>query len=305
MSQSFLRNLGNNMQNVYKFQEQLSTMKQVNRPSDDPLKVAKILNFQNDIKQNNEYKNTINDAIDFTNMQDASLGNATSSMQRIYTLTQQAANSSYNHDDRQAIKSEIESEVESLMDALNTSYGGKNIFGGKNTTTQPFEVTRDENGQFTGIQYNGTTDPNDSGNLSKEIARGVFVDLRTDGRQVFNEQGTEAEPDNLGTFFSDLFTALDNDDTEALGGDLLGRLDRETTNIINYRAQIGATHNRLESARDRNEAEYLNLETTLSNTQDIDLAETYMKYAMEMVAYDASLAMGTRILQSNVLDYLR
>ena len=297
-----MRNLNNNMKSVYKYQEQLSTMEQVSRPSDDPLKVSKVLDLNNEIKQNEEYKSTINDSIDFTNAQDSALANATNSMQRIYTLTQQAANGTYNDQDRDAIKTEVENEIDTLLDSLNTSFGGRYIFAGNNTTTKPFEKDLDDDGNFVGIIYNGTTEEDGiSGNTTKEIARGVNVELQTDGRALMNSQSAE---DNLGSFFNELLTALDDNNTEYLGGDLLGRVDSEMNNIVNLRTSIGATTNRLEAAKERNESEFLNLKTTYSNTQDIDLAETYMQYSMEMVAYEASLQMGNKILQNSLLNYM-
>ncbi|MFC6465701.1 flagellar hook-associated protein FlgL [Marinilactibacillus sp. GCM10026970] len=297
MSKNFMRNLNNNMKNVYKYQEQLSTMQQVSRPSGDPLKVSKVLDLNNEIKQNDEYKSTINDSIDFANVQDSALANATTSIQRIYTLTQQAANGTYNHEDRQSIKAEVENEIDTLMDSFNTSFGGKYIFAGNNSTTKPFVKEASVEGEMPKVTYKGTSD-----NTSKEIARGVAVEMKTDGSVLMN---TQEESSDLGTLFNDLLVALDSDDTEKLGGSILNNVDKQINNIVNLRTNIGATQNRLVAAKDRNESEYLNLKTTYSNTQDIDLAETYMKYSMEMVSYEASLQMGTKILQNNLLDYIR
>ncbi|MCC5895758.1 MAG: flagellar hook-associated protein FlgL [Alkalibacterium sp.] len=302
MSQSFLSNLGKSTNKVFRYQEQLSSLKQVSRPSDDPLKVSKILDLNNELKQNAQYKTTINDTIDFTNVQDSALANATNSLQRISTLTQQAANGTYSADDRQAIKKEIESEVETMMDSLNTNFGGRYIFSGQNSTTKPFTIDRTD-GNFD-IVYNGSGE-NVNGNVSKEISRGVSIDLKTDGNVLFNEREVDGVKENISTIFKDLFTALDANDTEALGGKLLSQVGREITNTVNLRSGIGAIQNRLIAAKDRNESEYLNLESALSTNQDIDLAETYMNYSMEMVAYQASMNMGTRILQTNIMDYVR
>lgn len=299
MSQSFLSNLGKNMNSVYKYQEQLSSMKQVNRPSDDPLKVSKILDLKNELKQNAQYKTTINDSIDFTNVQDSALASATDSLQRISALTQQAANGTYSEQDRKAIKTEIENEVESMLDSLNTNFGGRYIFGGQKSNVKPFTINK-EDGNFT-IEYSGTGDEI-NGNVSKEISRGVTVDLQTDGGRLFQAPG---ETQNIGDVFNELFTALEGNNTEDLGGTLLGRVEKVMDNTVNLRTNIGAIQNRLTAARDRNESEYLNLESTLSTNQDIDLAETYMHYSMEMVAYQASMNMGTRILQTNIMDYVR
>lgn len=293
MSQSFLSNLNKNSNKVFKYQEQLSSLEQVSRPSDDPLKVSKIIDLKNEIKQNAQYKTTINDAIDFTNVQDSALANATNSLQRIHTLTQQAANGTYNTQDRQAIKTEIQNEVETMMDSLNTNFGGRYVFAGQNSTTKPFE----NNGS--GIDYKGSSIANN--NLSKEIARGVNVELKTDGSDLFELKDGSG---NIGELFDDVFMALDNDDTGELGN-LLGRIESHIDTTVNKRTEIGAIQNRLTAALDRNDSEYLNLETSLSKNQDIDLAETYMNYTMEMNAYQASMNMGTKILQTNIMDYVR
>lgn len=299
MSQSFLSNLNKNSNSVFKYQEQLSSLKQVNRPSDDPLKMSKILDLNHELKQNDQYKTTINDTIDFTNVQDAALDSATNSLQNISRLTQQAANGTYNASDRESIKAEIENEVASMLDSLNTSFGGRYVFGGQRSEEKPFAIHK-EDGAFS-IEYSGSNDAV-NGNVSKEISRGVRVELLTDGNQLFEPTG---DIGNLSDVFNDLFTALDQNDTGALGGDVLQKIKTTLDSTVNVRTNIGAIHNRLSAARDRNDAEHLNMETTLSTNQDIDLAETYMHYTMEMTAYQAALNMGTRILQTNIMDYVR
>ncbi|MER2226461.1 MAG: flagellar hook-associated protein FlgL [Carnobacterium sp.] len=300
MSRSFLRNLSANTTNVMKYQNQLSSLKEVSKPSDDPLKVSKILDLNNSIIQNDQYKTTINDAIQWTNVQDSALSSATESMQRIKTLIQYSANGTLSSEDRQANKAEIESEIQGTVDALNTNFGGRYVFAGKNTTEKPFQVQKNDDGEITGITYSGTAEG--SGNLSREIAPGVSVELSTDGRNFMNAQNTDGS-DNLGTFFSEVLTALDADDTGELSS-LLDRADQEIENIVSNRSKTGSIFNRLTATLERNDSEKLNLKTMLSENQDIDLAEKYMQFTMEKSAYEASLSMGTKILQTSILDYL-
>lgn len=300
MSQNFLRNLSTNAANVQKYQTQLSTLKEVSKSSDDPLRVSKILDLKGNITQNAQYKNTISTSINFTTVQDSALDSATQALQRIKTLTQSSASDTLSDEGRQANKAEIEEEINNYVNALNTKFGNQYLFAGKNTSEAPFEVESDTNGEFLGIKYNGTTDPADKGNLTREIAAGVTIELSTDGRAYLNEQ---TPGDNIGTFFKDVLTALDKNDTKALSG-LLTRADNEIDNVVNNRSKIGAIFNSLEATKDRNESEKLNLDSTLSENQDIDLAETYTQYMMEMTAYQSSMMMGTKILQTSILDYL-
>ena len=270
------------------------------------------MNLNNSLIQNEEFSVTIADTLDWTNMQDSALENATNSLRRITTLIQSASTGTMSDSDRQAVKAEMETEISTLVDSLNTNFGGKYVFSGMNTTTKPFEISRDANGMMTGIQYQGTVDETDAnGNvvpvkadLSRTIATGVDVSLKTDGRQLMNEQGTPAEKDDLGTFLTDALKDLDANDTEALSGKLLARSNSETENVVNMRTEIGAISNRLKSAQERNTSENINLKSIRSNKQDVDLAEKYMEFTMEQQAFQAALSMGTKILQTNILDYL-
>lgn len=295
MSRNYLRNLNRQTERVHKYQNQLASLKEVSRPSDDPMAVSKILDLKNSITQNEQYLGAIEDMIDWTDMQDSALSQATKSLQRIQTLIQSAVNGTMNDDSRQAIKNEINGEIESLTDALNTNFGGRYIFSGHNTTTKPFEVIYSEEGEFAGIEYHGTSD-----NLTREVSPKVNVDLFANGNELMEFQAG----DDLGTFFKDVLEALDNDDMEALSGDLLEKADRLIDNTVNIRTKIGATSNRLEAAKERNENEKINLKSMLSNKEDVDLAEKYMEFTMEMTAYQSSLYMGTQILQTNILNYL-
>src|SRR5699024_1517930 len=187
--------------------------------------------------QNEQYLNTIDDAIDWTNVQDSALGQASNSLSRIRTLIQSAANGTMRHEDRQAVKSDIEGEIGALVDALNTNFGGRYVFSGQNTTTKPFEIMKDENGEITGIEYHGNEN-----NLPREVSPGVSVDLLTDGSVLgFGEEG------DLGSFFNDVLTALDDNNTDALGIDLLAKADKAFENTVHFRTEVGSTFNRLEA----------------------------------------------------------
>lgn len=306
MSSSFINNLQSNLKNLSKVQNQLSSLKEVSKSSDNPMLVSEIMDLNNSIIQNEEYMNTIEDSIGFSNMQDSAYDAATQSMSRIRTLIQQAGTDTVNNEDRQLIKAEVEAEIQTLTDALNTNFGGKYIFSGMNTTTKPFTFSteKDANGDVLGFEYAGTNDEGVSGNLTRRIAPGVQIELRTDGRKLLNEQEVNGKKENLGTFLSDALSALENGDVSALSGDLLARADKEIDNIVTQRAENGAIFNRLEASKERNTSENLNLETMRSGKQDIDLAEKFMEYTMEQTAYQASLAMGTKILSTSILDYI-
>lgn len=300
MSSNFINNLQSNLKNLSKVQNQLSSLKEVSKSSDNPMLVSEIMDLNNSIIQNEEYMSTIKDSIGFSNMQDSAYDAATKSVSRIRTLIQQAGTDTVNNEDRQLIKAEVEAEIETLTDALNTNFGGKYIFSGMKTTTKPFSIEKDANGKMIELKYSGTSD-----NLTRRISQGVQIELKTDGTSLMNERVTEAgTTDNLSIFLTDVLTALEDNNVTALSGNLLERADIESGNIVTQRAENGAVFNRLEASKERNTSENLNLESMRSDKQDIDLAEKFMEYTMEQTAYQASLAMGTKILSTSILDYI-
>ncbi|WP_262926725.1 flagellin N-terminal helical domain-containing protein [Desemzia incerta] len=300
MSSNFINNLQSNLKNLSKVQNQLSSLKEVSKSSDNPMLVSEIMDLNNSIIQNEEYMSTIKDSIGFSNMQDSAYDAATKSVSRIRTLIQQAGTDTVNNEDRQLIKAEVEAEIETLTDALNTNFGGKYIFSGMKTTTKPFSIEKDANGKMIELKYSGTSD-----NLTRRISQGVQIELKTDGTSLMNERVTEAgTTDNLSIFLTDVLTALEDNNVTALSGNLLERADIESSNIVTQRAENGAVFNRLEASKERNTSENLNLESMRSDKQDIDLAEKFMEYTMEQTAYQASLAMGTKILSTSILDYI-
>ena len=293
MTKSYLKNLARNQQNVQKYHHQLSSMKEVSKSSDNPLLVSQIIGLKENVSSNQQYRSTIKDAIDWSNMQDASLGKATDSLMRISTLVQSAATDTMNASDRLIVKAEIETEIQTFVDALNTNYGGRYIFAGTETLKTPFEMSQDADGALTGITYNGI-----SQSMSREISPGVTVDLLTNGAGILNGNGQ-----SLGALFKEVVSALKNDDTKAVAT-TVEKVTTAIDHVVSFRTEIGAVSNRLGSALSRNESQDLNLREMLSSKEDIDFAKKYMQFSNEQVAYQASLQMGTKILNTTILDYL-
>ncbi|WP_057895821.1 flagellar hook-associated protein FlgL [Liquorilactobacillus oeni] len=295
----FLQNLTANSSKVQKSMDQLSSFKEVSKSSDNPLLASKIMNLNTSIAQNSMYSNTISDSVSWSRVQDSALSNVSDSLSRIRTLIQSSANASSGTDEVQANKDEIQQSILEMVDTLNTNFDGRYVFGGENTTTVPFEVEKGTNGDITGIKYNGTAQ-----DLPREISNGVSVNLVANGQQLLNETGTSTQPQNLGTYFNSLISALNNDDKTALSGDLLQGIDNYNDNFVAVRSQVGALENRLTAAQSRNDTEKANLTEELSNKQDVDVAQKYMEYQNQMTAYQATLAMGTKIMQTTVLNYM-
>ena len=309
LSTNFLRNLSKNLSQMQKYQNQLSSGKVISKPSENPLLVSKIMDLRNSVGQNEQYNSNISDTLGWVQTQDGALGGVTGTIQKIRELVIYGANGSLANSDRLAIKDEVEQNIQGLKDILNTNFDGRYIFGGTETTKPPFEI--DAAGD---LIYNG----NDQ-NVDRQIAKGVETELITKGSAIVGSVNNANVVDpldpaiilekkgesDLGKLLKDVLTALENGNTNALSGNLLGDIDVELDKILSTRSKIGAIDNRLEASKARNDSEKLNLTSLLSQKEDIDIAEKYMEYSVMSTVYQASLAAGAKVLQPSLLDYLR
>lgn len=299
LTSNYLRNLNRNLAQVQKYHNQLSSGKEVSKPSDNPMLVSKIMSLKDNIAANEQYNTNISDSLGWTQTQDTALNDVSRTLNRIRDLMIYGANGSLSDTDRAAIKDEVEMQMGQLVDVLNTNFDGRYIFAGQKTTTRPFELFElvDGENRNKAIKYSG-----DENNIAREISTGVTIDLVTSGREVVGD-GTDTEKE-LGKFLNDVLNAFDSK-PEKLSGKLLGDIDTHLDRILRTRSKIGAVHNRLEAAEARNKAENMNLKGLLSNREDIDVAEKYMEFSIMAVVYQASLKTGANILQPSLLDYLR
>ena len=243
----FLNNLATTTNKVQSTMNQLASLKEVNKASDNPLLVSKILDLNVSISQNSSYAMTISDAKDWTTTQDGALQLVEKSMNNIRNIIVAVNNSgSLTDSEYKAYKSELQQEIGTVVDAIN---------------------------------------------------------LLTNGNAVMNAQGAGKD---LGTFFNEIVADLDNHDEAAIAdmSKKLGEVDVFKNNIVNYNTRIGAIENRIDAAKDRNDSEKITLKNTLSTRQDVDIAQKYMEYQNQMLAYKSTLAMGTKIMQTTVLDYM-
>ena len=192
------------------------------------------------------------------------------------------------------IKDELLQNIQGFRDVMNTNFNGKYVFGGQETTAPPFTIEGNE------LIYQGNEI-----NLTREISKGVGIELLTAGSELVGSENGDNPGDTLGNILSDIITAFEEGDQELLSGELLGRLDKGIERLLNGRAKIGGISNRLQGTEGRNNAENLEMKTLLSGLEDVDIAEKYMEYSIMANVYQASLAAGAKIMQPSLMDYLR
>ncbi len=141
MANRLLYNLANNLTNMTNLNRMTSDGKRVHRPSDDPVSIAKILKFNTDLGEIEQYKRNITDALGMYKVAESAIQDMESAIARIRDLTVQAANSAtLAPEDMEKIKSEVKELKKHLVSAGNFSYAGKYVFSGHQSDKPLFKT---------------------------------------------------------------------------------------------------------------------------------------------------------------------
>ncbi|HET8616182.1 MAG TPA: flagellar hook-associated protein FlgL [Actinomycetales bacterium] len=292
---SSLANLQANLGRVSQLQEQMTSGKVINRPSDSPTGTISALDLKAQIKATEQYSRNADDAVSWLGAQDTTLGSINDVLQRVRSLTLTGISTGNSDvDARKAIATEIASLRDSVLGMANTTYLGRPIFGGTTSGSQAFAVdTSDPSATPSPVTYVG-----DGGQVDRRVNANATVRVDSSGTAVFGPDGAS------------LFTVLDRiaknvlDDPAALQADL-GALDTATMAVRTARTDVGSRYGQAEAARQTADDRVLTLRATLSGVEDIDLPHTIMDLQMQQMAYQTALGATAKALQPSLLDFLR
>ncbi|MGB9592261.1 MAG: hypothetical protein ACPL1K_07075, partial [Candidatus Kryptoniota bacterium] len=128
-----LYSIGQSRQSVDTLQAQISSGKLVNRPSDDPVLMQRLMLLQDQVNQNSMFRQNAGYAVSFLSSQSGALDQSVQLLTQIKGVILSAANDQ-NSSDQNAYASRLDEFIDQLLDLANTKFGDRYVFGGRQTT---------------------------------------------------------------------------------------------------------------------------------------------------------------------------
>lgn len=295
MNRTQLAGLNTSLSRLQQTQEQLTSGKRLNRPSDDPVGTVSAMRFRAEQSNLEQIDININDGLDRLKTADSTLTKTHELIQRMRTLTVASLNSPTGQQGRTANAREISELRGDMIQQANVQYAGQPLMGGTTTSKNAFHPT---SGEFLG-----------NGNpvnrvISTAPGQAGWLDIGVRGDKIFGsaDGGTSVLADD-GAIAKLAKAIEDGDDAGMREG--LQALDDLRASVLDEQTAIGAKINRLDRQTEINGRQIDQTKISLSKVEDADFLQAAMDLSIQSNAYQAAISASAKIIQPSLMDFIR
>lgn len=329
MINNTLNGLYNNMNAMNKTYAQMVTGKKIQTVSDDPIIAGRALKLKTTVLETNQYEGNTKEAMSWMEVTEGALKNMNKILESIRTKCVQASTGTLEKQDKEVLQQDIEELVKQLQEEANVTYGGRYVFSGYKTD-EPLILTKDKTLEIdceagADLQLpDGTTfkkgDIIPAGTVIPAGTLNPMVNGKIEEQFIDYEIGVNSTiPVNtlgMDKIFADIMTAVSEidatlkDDTKTSEDiyklfdskikefdDILEKVSKENTDLGSRMSRVVYTQERLAEQK-------ITFQNLLSETEDIDIEEVYVKFNTQYAAYQSALQATSKVIMNTLADYL-
>lgn len=325
-------------QRLEDLQSKSATLRQITKPSDNPVNNVEALQIINRNKDNNQYIKNADFALLQLSVTENSLSEVTDIISKAKELAIGQASDFYGPDVRKNVSKEVKQLRNQLLSIANRRLGQRYIFGGHKTNTPPFDYDGKYLGDknhislevgkdfFVPINLHGSElfYVEDESSIKDEHPLNSFPDMRSSpqfdkdsqdlenmnieqvSRELASEQAAMKFDDRVSLFgIMDVFYgALEANDTDAIQA-ILPSLDKAMSRVITLRTKIGSVTNSVEQSKNNLASEKIDNEQRKSQLVDADVGNLFAELSKQKSILELSYKSGQATLNKNLLDFVR
>lgn len=281
-------------------QAQVSAGKQVLNPSDAPDQAAAIQRLKTVLAKQDSYARTLTTVKARLEGEDTTLKGVSDLLIRAKEISVQAANDTLSPQNRQALGVELKAVRDQMLSLANSKDSNGNFyFSGSRLKQPPF--TQDVHGDAT---YQG-----DQTRMYVQVGDQRSIPLNRSGSDAFvgvtrtDSAGQKANREFFGAI-DDLIAGINNSDRTAMKQGV-GEMDSLLNGVTLAQANVGTDLNVVDQQNQVIDDTKLTLKTTLSNIEDLDMAEAITKMNKQMLSLEASQSSFAKITQLNLFNFIK
>ncbi|HSH97595.1 MAG: flagellar hook-associated protein FlgL [Methylophilaceae bacterium] len=281
-----------------KLLEQISTMKRVLKPSDDPVAAARALQVKQAQTLNTQYANNRSAITSNLENVDTTLNSISDILISTQSTIISAGDAAYSDSQRADLAKQIRSSIGQLVGVANSKdASGNYIFAGYQTNTKPYTETA------TGATYAG-----DSGQANIQVSAERTMPANYAGSQIFNANGVDvfATMSNLATLLETPVTTQAARDALTAGlASANSALGTSLDGMLAVRSQVGSNLSELDSLNTAGTDIATQYASTLSGLQDLDYAQAVTDLTKNKTVLEAAQQSFVQVTNLSLFNYLK
>ena len=267
-------------------QQELSTGKRINQPSDDPYGLYQSLTLTSLKNTLSQYNSNLTYAKQFLDESSNALTGVNNMTGQAYQLAVQAANSTTSQDARQGMVNQVTQMQQQLVSLANSQgANGEYIFAGQKTQAAPFSVVSNA------LTYSG-----DTNNVNVEVGPGQTMAVNTQAGTTFTNLYNQLE-----SFKNDLSSG----NVSALSNVDIANLQASQTAVLQAQGAIGGNLQQVATLTSANTLRTNDLTSQISNLTDANVAQVATQYQSASTVYQAAITMAAQISTLSLASYLQ
>lgn len=278
----------------------ISSGKQVLNPSDSPNQAAAIQRIQSALDKQDSYAKTLTTVQSRLDNEDSNLKSVSDMLIRAKEISLQAANDSLGADNRQALGVELQGIRDQMLGVANASdANGNYLFSGSRLKNPPFSQSGTGQVSYGGDQTRMYVKVGDQRSIPfNRTGTNVFVGVtRTDS------SGQKSNREFFGAI-DDLIAGINKSDKTVMQRGI-GEMDTLLNGVTLAQANVGTDANVVNQQSQIIDQTKLTLKTTLSNVQDLDMAQAITQMNKQMLSLEASQSSFSKISQLSLFNFIK
>ena len=269
--------------------QQVATGLSVSVPSDNPTASAAMVQNTIETGSVDQYTQNISTVLSKVQSSSSVLSNVVTALTQAVSLGTEGANGTNTTANLQAIATQVQGVLSSVVSEANTSVAGAYLFGGSGTTP-PYTA---DTTSPTGYTYNGT-----SAVSSVAVGDQLSVQVNLPGSQIFSNSSTNV----LGSLNA-LVTALKGGSSSAIG-----TATSAVSSAIAYIGQQQAFYSNAESQLNSQETflqqDTVTLASQATNLVGVNMATAATNLTQAETDNSAAMAAAAKVMPNTLLNYL-
>lgn len=312
------------------YQKRANDLRKFRKFSEDPVTASKAMRLRRSYTQNQDYQNNISTIGEtYAMAEDAAMDVKAILDQAKDELQTMTNEGTFPKSDLAIYAKTLRGLQEDFVGIVNSKLNDNYVYGGNKATEIPFTVSDDGKLLYRGMDVD-TTDAATLEELASErvyidIGLGVNVDAdgNVDEASVFSDDlnglsyfgygvDEDGKSNNIYNMLGEAATAIEKylaGDESAfdtkVAGEYVGKVIDATDKLLVSVGNLGIKTSQLERLEKRLINTQEDLNEQLSNLEYVDAEEAYTDLTWQQYVYDASLKIGSNLLQSSFLDYMR